>query len=112
MNKLSRIAIALGAASLVAAGATAAYAGDDAWQKHHPRRAEVNGRLANQDRRIHHEVKEGELSKSQAAQLHSEDRGIRREERTMARQNDGHITRQEQAVLNKQENSVSRQIGR
>jgi hypothetical protein len=112
MNKLSRIAFALGAAALVAAGSNPAFAGEDQWQKHHPRRVEVNGRLANQDRRIHREVREGELSKGQAATLHAEDRGIRSEERTMASQNGGHITRQEQAVLNKQENSVSRQIGR
>ena len=50
------------------------------WREHHPRRAEVNSRLANQNRRIHHEVKEGEMTKGQAAQLHAEDRSIRRQE--------------------------------
>jgi hypothetical protein len=33
----------------------------------HPRRAEVNARLRNQDKRIHQEVKEGDMSKAKAA---------------------------------------------
>jgi hypothetical protein len=81
------------------------------WQKHHPRRTEVNHRLANQNRRIHHEVQEGELSHSQAVALHREDHSIRQEERDMAAQGGGHITRSEQRVLNHQENGVNHQIG-
>jgi hypothetical protein len=81
------------------------------WQKDHPRRTEVNKRLNNQDRRIHQERKEGEISKAQAQKLHREDHGIRKEERTMAAQDGGHITKQEQRTLNRQENAVSRQIG-
>jgi Spy/CpxP family protein refolding chaperone len=82
------------------------------WQKTHPRRAEVNHRLANQNRRIHEEVREGDLTRAQAATLHKDDRQIRREERAMASQNGGHITRLEQKTLNQQENAVSRQIGK
>ena len=82
------------------------------WQKNHPRRTEVNARLANQNKRIHQEVKEGEMSKAQAAKLHKEDRQIRKEERMMASQNGGHITKSEQKVLNQQENQVSKQIGK
>lgn len=51
------------------------------------------------------------MSKAQARTLHKEDRQIRREERNMAAQNGGHITKPEQRVLNQQENKVSRQIG-
>jgi len=82
------------------------------WVQNHPRRAEVNGRLVNQNRRINQERREGEISRGQAAQLHRQDRQIRREEQLMARQNGGHITRLEQRVLNQQENQVSREIGR
>ena len=82
------------------------------WRKDHPRRAEVNARLAKQDKRIRTEVAEGEMSKAKAARLHREDRKIRREERTMASMNGGHITKREQAVLNQQENAVSKQIGK
>ena len=83
-----------------------------AWQKAHPRRTEVNHRLANQNRRIHEERKEGEMSKGRAAKLHREDHQIRKEERLMAAQNNGHITKQEQRTLNQQENAVSKQIGK
>ncbi|WP_233886543.1 hypothetical protein [Paraburkholderia flagellata] len=81
------------------------------WDATHPRRAEVNHRLANQDRRIHQEVREGEMSRAEAARLHRDDHQIRQEERDMARQDGSHITRREDYVLNQQENHVSRQIG-
>ncbi len=81
------------------------------FDKTHPRRAEVNARLENQNDRIHNEVKEGEMSKAKAARLHKEDRHIRKEERLMASQNGGHITKAEQGVLNHQENKVGKQIG-
>lgn len=88
----------------------ASYAQDGQWAKNHPRRAEVNGRLANQNARIHDKVEDGKMSKAEAAKLHKEDHQIRQEERDMAAQNHGHITRQEKKVLNHQENKVSRQI--
>jgi hypothetical protein len=98
--------------TLLASLTGSAFAADGQFDATHPRRAEVNGRLANQDRRIHKEVKEGEISKQQAAKLHREDHQIRREERAMASQNGGHITKQEQRTLNQQENHVSNQIGK
>jgi len=85
---------------------------DTTWQKNHPRRTQVNHRLANQNNRIRTDVKDGTLSKGQAATLHQEDHQVRQEERDMASQNGGHITKQEQATLNSQENGISRQIGR
>jgi hypothetical protein len=107
-TKLSVIAAACLLGSALCSNAMA----ETQWQKDHPRRTEVNGRLANQDRRIHNEVKDGQISKSQAAGLHQEDHQIRQEERDMASQNGGHITKQEQGVLNQQENGVSHQIGK
>ena len=80
------------------------------WQKNHPRRTQVNHRLNNQDRRIHNDVKDGTLTKGQAASLHHEDHQVRQEERDMASQNGGHITKGEQNVLNGQENAISKQI--
>ncbi len=80
------------------------------WQKNHPRRNQVNHRLNHQDQRIHNDVKNGTLSKGQAATLHKEDHQVRQEERDMASQNGGHITKSEQRVLNKQENGISSQI--
>ena len=104
------IALTVGAL-LTSAIATSALA-ETHWGKTHPRRDQVNDRLAHQNARIHQEVKEGELTKSQAAALHEDDRQIRGEERAMASQNGGHITKAEQKVLNQQENAVSKQIGK
>jgi hypothetical protein len=92
------------------AGLAGTASAETAWQKSHPRRTQVNHRLANQDRRIHQDVKNGTLSRSQAANLHHEDHQVRREERAMASQNGGHITKPEQRVLNRQENRISDQI--
>lgn len=107
----SKLSMAL-LACIVAGLSASALADASQWAKKHPRRAEVNARLANQNRRIHQEVKEGDLTRGQAAQLHRDDRQIRREERIMASQNGGHITKAEQRALNQQENAVSRQIGK
>jgi Spy/CpxP family protein refolding chaperone len=112
MFKSTRIILTTAAAIASLACFTATASAETAWQKAHPRRTEVNHRLANQDRRIHQEVKEGEMSHAQAAQLHKDDHQIRQEERDMASQNGGHITRLEKRTLNQQENSVSKQIGK
>ena len=99
------------AAMLVSlAGLVGTASAETAWQKNHPRRTQVNQRLANQNKRIHQDVTNGTLSKSQAANLHHQDRQVRREERAMASQNGGHITKSEQRVLNSQENNLSKQI--
>jgi uncharacterized protein HemX len=95
-----------------ALGVTGSAFAQTQWQKDHPRRAEVNKRLGNQNQRINKEVKTGQINKAQAAALHKDDRQIRKEERTMASQNGGHITKQEQKTLNQQENAVSKQIGK
>ena len=80
------------------------------WQKDHPRRTQVNKRLKNQNRRINQGVKSGKLTEQQAKKLHKEDHQIRQEERDMASQNGGHITKQEQKTLNQQENAASKKI--
>lgn len=113
MLKSIRIAVTAAVAAVALAGiANNALAGETQWQKDHPRRTEVNARLANQNKRIHTERKEGEITKAQAHKLHSEDHAIRQEERTMASTNGGHITKAEQRALNQQENQVSKQIGK
>ena len=98
-------------ASLLGIIFSTSYAQDN-WQKDHPRRTQVNQRLKNQDKRINKEEKEGEISKGQAAKLHKNDHKMRQEERDMASQNHGHITKQEQKTLNQQENRNSKKIGK
>ena len=104
-------AAALALTAVFVAGLSASAFAETQWQKDHPRRTEVNHRLNNQDRRIHNEVKTGQITHQQAANLHQEDHQVRQEERDMASQNGSHITTQEQQTLNQQENGISRQIG-
>jgi hypothetical protein len=99
-------------AALLATGVASSALAETQFQKDHPRRAEVNHRLNHQDRRIHHEVKDGQISHKQAAALHKDDRHIRGEERHMASRDNGHITKPEQRALNHQENGVSKDIGK
>ena len=94
---------------ILASGFSPAYA-QGRWAQNHPRRAEVNSRLALQNQRIHQERRSGEISGLQAFRMHLQDRQIRRGERLMARHNGGHITRQQQHRLNRQENRVSKEI--
>jgi hypothetical protein len=113
MFKSIRSAVTATLATVALIGvASNALADETQWQKDHPRRTEVNKRLANQNQRIKQERKEGEINKAQAQKLHAEDHAIRQEERTMASTNGGHITKAEQKSLNQQENQVSKQIGR
>ena len=118
MSTRSHTAIALLTFALTLAAAAipvlshAASDQDGTFAASHPRREQVNERLANQNQRIKTQVAEGDLSAKKAARLHREDRRIRREERLMASHHGGHITKGEQQLLNRQENAVSRQIGK
>ena len=112
MLKSMRSILTIAAATIALGGLATSALADTQWEKNHPRREQVNNRLAKQNRRVNHEVKQGEITKGQAAKLHREDRAIRREERTMASTNHGHITKAEQRALNQQENQVSKQIGK
>lgn len=112
MSKSSKIALNAVATLVFTAGLAGVAMADTAWERHHPRRDEVNDRLANQDKRIHREVKEGDITKTQAAALHKDDHKIRQEERDMAHLDHGHITKLDQKALNQQENAVSKDIGK
>jgi hypothetical protein len=90
---------------------TSSYAANHNWAKHHPRRAEVNHRLRTQNKRINTEVKQGEMSKKEAAKLKSNDMKIRQEERDMASQDKGHLTKLDQKALSQQLNKNSKKIG-
>ena len=108
MKKIAATAaLALSVAALTASSASAL-----GWRANHPRRAEVNARLSHQDHRINVERRDGQITASQAHDLHAEDHGIRSEERFDASNDGSHITRSEDRSLNAQENAVSGQIGR
>ena len=110
MSLKQKILVAIMGAGLALASAASASA--TPWQNAHPRRVEVNHRLAHQDMRINRAVRQDRMGPRQAAYLHHEDHMIRHEERIDAHFDGGHVTRREQAQLNHQENRVSRQIYR
>lgn len=97
-------------AAVLSIGLAAGARAETQWDKNHPRRTEVNHRLANQNKRIDHKVRDGQMTKAQAAQLHKDDAQVRQEEHDMASQDGSHITKQEQRTLYQQENQLSRDI--
>ena len=103
----------IAAFSIVALGliSTSVFAQSN-WDQNHPRRAEVNSRLNNQNARVGNKVADGKMSRAEAGKIHRQDHAIRREERSDAAANGGHITKAEQQHINHQENHVSREIRR
>ena len=109
MNTITR-KLALALVAFAAFGGTIADASAATWAQTHPRRDQVNDRLANQNARINNAFATGKITVGQAAFLHKEDRTVRAQERFDASLNGGHITKAEQRSLNQNENAVSKQI--
>jgi hypothetical protein len=110
MTKAKMIFAAL-AFAVVGMGATAASA-DTLYQGGHPRRAEIDSRLAHENLRIRHELRAGLISPRRAHILHREVRSIRMQEHAFAAGQHGHLTRGQQRLLNREANVVSGQIAR
>jgi len=111
MSKSYRSVLTAAAATVSLGCLTAPAMAQGAWAAHHPLRAEVDARLAKQDRRIDEKVRMGQLGPAQAAHLHAADRRIRAQEDRMAARHGGHITEGEQRKLNAEEDRVSQEIG-
>lgn len=76
----------------------------------HPRVNEVNGREANQQKRIGNGVANGTLTSKQATNLEKRETSVQnREQADMAKHN-GHLTKAEQRGINRQQNRISRSI--
>jgi hypothetical protein len=102
-------------AAVLAASAVAAppLAEAGAWQRHHPARAHINHRIARQQVRITHEVRQGDMERPEARSLRRDLHGVRMQERAYAQANgnNGHLTRQQARDLNHDLNQSSRAIG-
>ena len=107
--KAALLALGLATAMVGAAGTASAAT---PWQRHHEGRVEINHRLAHQHHRMVRKVLAGEMSVKKARMIRAEDRRIRAQERFLASRHHGHLTRLERRHLNREENRVSRQIGR
>ena len=62
-----RVATSAVVTAVLALGLSANAMAETQWQKNHPRRTQVNGRLANQNKRIANQEAAGKLSAGQAA---------------------------------------------
>lgn len=100
--------LSLGVAVMIAQSASA----ETRWEKTHPRRDQVNDRIAHQQLRITREKREGEITSQQAKALRANDHAIREQERAYASTQNGHITKEQQKELNQQLNANSKAIGR
>ena len=86
----------------------ASFAGD--FKKKHPRRAEVNQRVRNQEKRINAGVKSGTMTAEEAKEDRKNLRGIKREERADVKANGGHLTKEQTKGLNQELNTNSKEI--
>ena len=112
MSKSLRTVLTAAAAAVSLACLAGSAMAATPWQAEHPRRAEINARLARQQARIHRAVETGRITRAQAARLHRAGERIRAQEERMAARHGGHITAAEQAKLNREADYIGRQIGR
>ncbi|HYA25569.1 MAG TPA: hypothetical protein VEF05_15505 [Terriglobales bacterium] len=117
MNKLSNLLliVVIGGALSFAAAQTATPpqsepAGPGVVDPGHPRVNQVDNRLGNQKDRIQQGLKNGTLTKQQAEHLARNDKRIAAQERRDMAANGGHLTKQEQKQLNREENRNSKKI--
>jgi len=120
MNKITYSLAVLAVGGLMVTGSAAAQsttsntsgAGPGVVDPGHPRVNEVNAREANQQRRIGNGVANGTLTSKQATHLEKRETAVQnREQADMAKHN-GHLTKAEQAGINRQQNRISRSIHR
>jgi hypothetical protein len=109
---IKAVLLALGLATALAGATATSASAETVWQRHHPGRVEVNHRLYHQHGRLRQEVREGEIGPRKARMIRAEDRSIHAQERFYASRHHGHLTHRELRRLNREENGVSRQIGR
>jgi CRISPR/Cas system-associated endoribonuclease Cas2 len=78
----------------------------------HPRVNEVNAREANQQKRIGNGVANGTLTSKQATHLEKRETAVQNREKADMAAHNGHLTKAEQAGINRQQNRISRSIKR
>ncbi len=77
-----------------------------------PTSATINQRKENQQDRIAQGVKSGQLTAGETAKLEHQEAGINKEEKGMRAQDNGHLTKADKSLINKQQNQESKRIYR
>jgi hypothetical protein len=117
-NKITNSLIVLAVGALLFAGSAFAQtatsntsgAGPGVVDPGHPRVNEVNGREANQQKRIGNGVANGTLTSKQATNLEKRETAVQNREKADMAKNNGHLTKAEQNGINRQQNRISRSI--
>jgi hypothetical protein len=115
-NKIGSSLLVLAVGGLLSVGSATAQqntaAGPGVVDPGHPRVNQVNRREGRQQQRIANGVKNGTLTPRQTAHLENREANLQnRDQKDMAK-NNGHLTKQQQRGLNRQENRISRSIAR
>jgi hypothetical protein len=117
MNKLTKSLLVLAAGGLMTIGASAqtqesktSDAGAGKVDPGHPRVNQVNNREQKQQNRIANGVKNDKLTPAQTAHLEKREQHIQNQQKADMAAHNGHLTKGEQAKLNKEQNKTSKQI--
>jgi len=73
---------------------------------------EINQRKENQQDRIAQGVKSGQLTAGETQHLEKQEAAINHEEKAMRAQDNGHLTKADKSLINKQQNQESKRIYR
>jgi hypothetical protein len=71
---------------------------------------EINQRKENQQDRIAQGVKSGQLTAGETSHLEHQEAAINKEEKAMRAQDNGHLTKADKSLINKQQNQESKRI--
>ena len=104
--------IFVGSAAAQSTNSTSSGAGPGVVDPGHPRVNEVNHREANQQRRIGNGVANGTLTSKQATNLEKRETAVQKREQADMSKHNGHLTKPEQAGINRQQNRISRSIAK
>jgi hypothetical protein len=119
-NKIGKMLAILAVGGLMFVGSAAAQsatgntsgAGPGVKDPGHPRVNQVNGREANQQKRIGNGVAHGTLTSKQATHLEKRETAVQNREKADMAAHNGHLTKAEQRGINRQQNRISRSIKR
>ena len=104
--------IFVGSAAAQSTNSTSSGTGPGVVDPGHPRVNEVNHREANQQRRIGNGVANGTLTSKQATNLEKRETAVQKREQADMSKHNGHLTKPEQAGINRQQNRISRSIAK
>jgi len=118
-NNRTLFGVALVGAVLVTGAASAAGLPEKApnFQKNHPRQTEVLNRVDHERNRVNNLYKQGKITAEQRNQLLGQIHSVRKEDYSDAKANSpngtvrsGYITKDQQRVMNQQENQINGEI--